>query len=729
MFWLCLAPLAAGAAAPSAEQLKFFETRVRPILAEHCQKCHGPQKQWSNFRVDSREALLKGGDSGAAIVPGKPAESLLMKAVRQADENLSMPPKEEPRLSAQQIKDLETWIEQGAAFPATVAASRHRDRNHWAFRPLARPAVPAVKDAAWPQNGLDHFVLAKLEAAGLRPAPASDRRTLIRRATFDLTGLPPTPEEVADFLGDERPDAFARVVERLLASPAYGERWGRHWLDVARYADSNGLDENIAHGNAWRYRDYVVEAFNDDKPYRQFVQEQLAGDLLPFASDEARAEQLIATGFLSIGPKVLAEVDETKMEMDVIDEQVDTVGKAFLGLTLGCARCHDHKFDPIDTTDYYALAGVFKSTLTMDSFKKIAKWHENTLPHAAGTMDPPTAMGVAERSVADLKVHIRGSHLKLGATVPRQVPAVFTSLPAPQFPAQQSGRLQLAEWLTSDEHPLTYRVFVNRVWRWHFGQGLVRTPDNFGLLGEAPTHPELLDWLARQFVSSGTSVKELHRLILLSSTYQQQSRAASETLMHDPDNRLWGRAGVRRLEAEAVRDSLLAVAGTLDRTRGGSLLTVKNREFFFDHTSKDKTSYDSRRRSIYLPVVRNHVYDVFQLLDYPDAAVSSGDRATTTIAPQALLMLNSDLVQQASAALGERALLREGDDKQRLEWLYPTAYGREATASEIAAGQKFLAEADAILSKTQADASARKQLAWSAYCQSLLMANEFIYVR
>jgi hypothetical protein len=319
--------------------------------------------------------------------------------------------------------------------------------------------------------------------------------------------------------------------------------------------------------------------------------------------------------------------------------------------------------------------------------------------------------------------------LKLGEVVPRHVPAIFTSLPAPEFPSQQSGRLQLAQWLTNDEHPLTYRVFVNRVWRWHFGKGLVRTTDNFGLLGEAPTHPELLDWLARRFVAYGTSIKELHRLIMLSSTYQQSSRTSAETTARDPDNRLWGRMDVRRLEAEAVRDSLLAVAGTLDRTRGGSLLTVKNREFFFDHTSKDKTSYDSRRRSLYLPVVRNHVYDVFQLLDYPDAAVSSGDRATTTIAPQALLMLNSELVQQASAALAERVLGRNEEDTQRLARLYSLAYGRDATPSELAAAAKFLADADAILAKTQGDANQRRQLAWSAYCQSLLMANEFIYVK
>jgi hypothetical protein len=693
------------------------------------------------------------------------------------------------KLSDEQIADLEAWISDGAAFPASEPGSkkRYRDPKHWAFQPYADPAPPEVQNTGWIQSPLDRFILAKLEAAGLRPAARADKRTLIRRATFDLTGLPPTPEEVAAFVADERSDAFARLIDRLLDSPAYGERWGRHWLDVARYADSNGLDENICHGNAWRYRDYVVASLNRDKPYRQFLVEQIAGDLLPAADDPTRSEQLIATGFLSIGPKVLAEVDETKMEMDIVDEQIDTVGRAFLGLTFGCARCHDHKFDPIETADYYALAGIFKSTKTMESFKKIARWHENELPDATTAArkaahaeevaarkaaiqkvvadateatksadeakfsddvkaqlkklrdelaafekagpDLPAAMGVIEQKVIDVPVHVRGSHLKLGDVVPRRVPVVFTSLERPQFVAQQSGRLELARWLTEDRHPLTYRVIVNRVWRWHFGKGLVRTPDNFGMLGEAPTHPELLNWLAYRFVERGTSLKDLHRLIMLSSSYQQSSIPDPETAKVDLDNRLWGRAETRRLEAEAVRDALLAVSGKLDRTAGGSLLQVKNREFFFDHTSKDKTSYASYRRSLYLPVVRNHVYDVFQLLDYPDAAVTSGDRATTTIAPQALLMLNSELVMQASSDLAERVLAASADDAQRIARLYSLAYGREATAAETTAARDFLAAADQALNSKKPDAAKRSRLAWDSLCQTVLASNEFIYVK
>ncbi len=790
---------------PTAEQLRFFETNVRPVLVEQCFKCHGDKKQWGGLRLDSREALMRGGDTGATIVPGKPKESLLIRAVRHEDEDLKMP--KEGKLTERQIADLVRWVEMGAPFPeAAPATKRTRDPNHWAFQPLSDPPLPEIKNQKSKiENPLDRFILAKIEAAGLSPAPQADKRTLIRRVTFDLTGLPPTPEEIDKFLADDSPEAFARVVDRLLESPRYGERWGRHWLDVARYADSNGLDENICHGNAWRYRDYVVASFNADKPFDRFVTEQLAGDLLPFASEAQQHEQLIATGFLSIGPKVLAETDEAKMRMDMLDEQLDTTGRAFLGLTLGCARCHDHKFDPIDAADYYGLAGIFKSTRTMTKYIKIADWHEHLLPSAAATKmqtdydatlaakktavtefvatadkqareklaadekppekletlypeatktelkklrdelaalekakpNLPSAMGVTEDKVVDLAIHLRGNPLKLGDVVPRRTPPVLTGPASPQFSDKQSGRRQLAEWLVDPRHPLTARVFVNRVWRWHFGRGIVRTTDNFGLLGEAPSHPELLDWLARRFIADGWSIKSLHRVILNSSTYQQASsrtressedRSLTTSATGDPENRLFARADVRRLEAEAVRDSLLAIGGQLDVTMGGSLLKVKNREFFFDHTSKDLTSYDSRRRSLYLPVVRNNVYDVFQLLDFPDPAVSSGHRATTVVAPQALLMLNSDLVLQAAAGFADQVLTESTDDDQRLTRLYVMAYGREPSAEERQADRAFLAD----VAQAQAgenDADKRRKQAWVTLCHVALAANEFLYVK
>jgi hypothetical protein len=800
LMWSLLAADDAGTnSTPTVEQVRFFESAVRPVLVEHCQKCHGSAKQWSGLRLDSRESLLRGGDLGPAIVPGKPDESLLIRAVRQVDDDqdLKMPP--DSKLTERQIADLERWVEMGAPFPtAPESFSRHRDPNHWAFQPPGQPTLPStVQRGDWPASAIDHFVLHELEAAGLAPTMPADKRTLIRRMMFDLTGLPPTPEEIATFLADDRPGAVERLVDRLLASPAYGERWGRHWLDVARYADSNGLDENVAHGNAWRYRDYVVAAFNSDKPYDRFLTEQLAEDLLPAANQSERQEQLIATGFLTIGPKVLAEVDEAKMQMDIVDEQIDTVGRTFLGLTLGCARCHDHKFDPIDTADYYGLAGIFKSTRAMENYTKVARWHENvlpspetdslqakydaelamkkqaldafvaaadekarvglspgaTIPDKLETLYPnetkaelkklrdalaqlqknppelPSAMGATEDRVADEAIHIRGNPLKLGEVVARHVPPAVVGPAAPQFSTSESGRRELAQWLIDPRNPLTPRVIVNRVWRWHFGTGIVRTTDNFGLLGESPSHTELLDWLAHRLMDEGWSIKSLHRLILTSSAYQQSSTPLPESVQRDPENRLLSRMRVRRLDAEEVRDALLAASGQLDSAMGSSLLNVKNRGYLFDHTSKDLTDYTSRRRSLYLPVIRNNVYDVFQLLDFPDPAIPSGDRSTSTVSPQALLMLNSELVMQSATDFAGRLLAGPGTDDQRIHEMYALAYGRPATAEEVAANLAFLNSAERSLDSTEADPVQRRRHSWSILCQTILASNEFVYVQ
>lgn len=788
---VCFAGEPAGTS--DEEQVRFFETAVRPLLVARCQECHGPREQWAGLRLDGREALLRGGESGPAVTPGRPEESRLLRAVRRADGVEPMPPEDEGEpLTEAEIATLERWIAAGAVFPQAAPAAEKDGETHWAFRPPADVPVPEVRDSSWPRTAIDRFILARLESAKVAPALPADPRTLLRRVTFDLTGLPPTPEEVEAFVNDTSPDAYERAVDRLLASPAYGERWGRHWLDVARYADSNGLDENVAHGNAWRYRDYVIAAFNADKPFDGFLTEQLAGDLLDAAAEPDRRENLIATGFLVLGPKVLAEVDEKKMEMDIVDEQIDTVGRAFLGMTFGCARCHDHKFDPISTADYYGLAGIFKSTRTMESFTKIARWNEIVLPGdetrtltaayeqqkaaakasldtlladadtklaASGIVVPatpaerealypegtksaltkaredlakleksppelPSAMGAADGTVTDVAIHLRGSHLSLGEVVPRHVPCALEGPSPPAFPAEHSGRLELARWLTDPGHPLTSRVIVNRVWRWHFGEGLVRTPDNFGLLGEEPTHAELLDWLARRFIGSGWSNKELHREIVLSSTYRQADIPRPGVAERDPENRLFGRANVRRLEAEEVRDALLAVSGRLDRRMGGSLVTVKNREFFFDHTSKDGTRYESRRRSLYLPVVRNNVYDFLRLMDFPDPAVSSGDRASTTVAPQALLMMNGDLVTDAAAALADRVAAESGSDEgARIVRLYQIAYARDPTPRELEESLSFVRETQQVLG------SADPGAAWPVFCQVMLASNEFVYVR
>jgi len=714
-----------------------------------------------------------------------------------------MPP--EGRLTPGEITDLTRWIQAGAPWPAAPAAASDSPEMHWAFRPVRRPPVPRVKQRGWVRTPVDAFILARLEARGLRPAPEADRRTLIRRAAFDLTGLPPAPEDVAAFLADRAPGAWERLIERLLASPAYGERWGRHWLDVARYADSNGLDENVAHGNAWRYRDHVVRALNEDLPFDQFLREQLAGDLLPAPDPETRRRRLVATGFLALGPKVLAEVDKRKLEMDIIDEQIDTAGRAFMGMTLGCARCHDHKFDPISTRDYYALAGIFKSTRTMETLTTIARWWENSvatdqelaeakahaervaaakgeiqalvdrtrarlamtgavLPKDAESVfpeevraelkrrreelarlekeapSPPAAMGVSEGTAGDCPVHVRGSHLTLGEVVPRRFPEVMAPGPPPAF-GQSSGRLQLAEWLASGRHPLTGRVLVNRIWRWHFGRGLVDSPDNFGRLGSPPSHPELLDWLAAHFVAPpgaasadagglGWSLKKLHRLIMRSSVYRTSSAADPAAAAADPENRLRARSDIRRLEAEALRDSLLAVSGLLDRAMGGSLLHVRNREFLFDHTSKDTTKYDSRRRSLYLPVIRNHLYDVFQLFDFADPAVPEGNRAATVVAPQALFLMNSDLAADAASSLAAMLLARpELEDAGRIGSLYERVYSRPPSASESRRARMLLARVGDALGKAGVEPAAGRRRAWASLCQVLLSASEFMYIR
>ena len=654
-----------------------------------------------------------------------------------------------------------------------------KGREHWAFQPVQRAALPAVKAKDWPQNGIDHFILARLEKAGLQPAPAAAPRDLQRRLNYALTGLPPKANSKFVNLKSE--------IENLMATPQYGERWARHWLDVVRYADSNGLDENAAHANAWRYRDYVVNAFNADKPYDQFLIEQIAGDLQAKDSQEdaRRRELFIATGFLSLGPKVLAEPDKVKMEMDIIDEQIDTLGKALLGLTLGCARCHDHKFDPIPTADYYALAGIFKSTKTMESLKTIAKWHENSvatpaekrlrekhdvlidaqkkvvtaftekanaqllvslkidkLPAKPGEKYPKTtrdelgklraalkqlednppplvsAMGVTDGNATELPVFVRGDHnTPASFKQPRRFPQVLSD--GKPLGNENSGRLALAQWIADKKNPLTARVMVNRVWRWHFGRGLVATTDNFGLLGERPSHPDLLDWLAAWFMDNGWSVKKLNTLILTSATYQMSSTASPAALQQDANNVLLSRAPLRRLEAEPLRDSLLELGGLLDKQVGGFVWTFENYKLVFNHTSEDATTYESNRRALYLPVIRNHVYDLFELFDFPDPGTVNGNRADSTIAPQALYLMNSPLVLRATESMAE-ALLKEGDltNVQRVQRLYAQVFNRPPTVKETQRAVVFI------------NNFAQDRLAsWQALSQALVSSNEFLYLK
>jgi cytochrome c553 len=748
-----------------------FEKHVRPLLVEKCQSCHGPEKQKGGLRLDSRAALLKGGDSGPAVAPGKPAESLLVKAVGYAGD-LKMPPK--GKLSDKEIALLSRWIEAGAVWPDSGStttsggafAITHKQRDWWAFQPVKRPAVPAVPSQ--PLNPIDTFVRAKLDSAKLKPAAPADKRTLLRRVTFDLTGLPPTPEEVDAFLKDGSPEAFAKVVDRLLDSPTYGQRWARHWLDVVRYADYH--DGNPKARNpvcepleAWRYRDWVVQSLNRDLPFDQFITHQIAGDLLPPPDGKPPyADGLVATSFLVNGAWDRGDADKEKMVSDMVDDQIDTVGKAFLGLTLGCARCHDHKFDPVSTRDYYALAGIFYSTRMLKELgakggeitlqrrplvpQEVLDRRDRQLKQIAGlnailaemdkktpkppandptrellieTRDrvqkdlipePPVALAVSEGGVPgglfpkiqDVPIHVRGSYTRLGPVVPRGMPTFFAGEKQPKI-TTGSGRLELAHWVASKENPLTARVIVNRVWQWHFGTGLVRTPNNFGMLSELPSHPELLDWLAATFVADGWSLKKLHRRILLSETYQRSSAAGPEALTRDPDNRWLGRFTSRRLEAEAVRDAMLSVTGRLDVKPLGPAthdLSVPTRSLYVQTARWDRSNFAT-------------LFDAAN----PDAAVEKRD--VSTVAPQALFLLNHDFVIGQAKHLADRATRDEPTDADaRIQRLFRLTFTRAATADEVKIAR-------ALLSAPRAGGA---NLAWRDLAHVLLLSNEFIYL-
>ena len=764
---------------------RLFETRIRPILADHCYQCHGPNSGngKANLRIDSIDALLKGGVSGPALIPGEPEHSLLIIAVRH-EGGVAMPPKS--MLAKTEIDALSEWVKLGAPWssaikvPATVLKGTPPNqwgesaRQFWAFQMPRRPTPPAVDDERWPISPIDRFILASLESKGLHPAPPSDKRTLLRRVTLDLLGIPPSIEETDAFLADESAGAFERVLDRLLCSPHYGERWGRHWLDVVRYADSNGMDDNLVYSDAWRFRDYVINSLNSDKPFSQFLEEQLAGDLIAESEPHRRAELNIATGFLSIGPKMLAEDDPVKQQMDIVDEQLDTTCRVFLGLTMGCARCHDHKFDPLSMSDYYAMAGIFQSTQTMLSHRVDSKWnttalggsrtalrledleqiidrHDNALvngnPNRMSSEERtahstlleearkeyatiPKSMAVTEGHVRDLEIFLRGNHLTRSTLVPRRLPTILAGAAQPAISLKQSGRLEVARWMTGTRNPLTARVIVNRIWRWHFGQGLVRTVDNLGQLGERPSHPELLDWLAIRLINDGWSLKSLHKRILSSRTYQMNSNWNEQAAKIDPDNRLLWRTSRRRLEAEEIRDAILFVSGELNPSMGGTLLEVSPfQDLSLTGLARSPVVYQSSRRSTYLPVFRSAVYDVFQVFDFPDPAVPSGDRATTTVASQALFMMNSQIVKQASEHLSTTLLGESArSDQERLRLASLRILGRKATTDELSDWESFLKRYQAARSLYDETPERRRVRAWQGLCRTLLSSNEFVYV-
>ena len=704
-----------------------FSRDIATILAGTCFECHGPdaERREAGLRLDTREgAFAPLASGGFAIVPGNSAQSKLIKRITSGDNELRMPPPDsKKRLSRQQIQLLKRWIEQGAPW----------DR-HWAFMAPRQPVLPIVKNRGWVRNEVDLFISARREDAGLQPAPPADKRTLVRRAHFDLLGLPPTVSEMGEFLKSESPDAFAKLTDRLLASPHYGERWGRHWLDVARYGDSSGGDENHLYPLAYRYRNYVIDTLNDDVPYDQFVQEQIAGDLLP-TGDAIRRDydRVTATGFLALGVKILNERDPVKKRADIVDEQIDTLGRAILGLTLGCARCHDHKFDPVSAADYYALAGIFHSTDLKDRVVK-----RDTLPVGNGRSNHQVAapktrkvMAVADGTVRNVKIHIRGSHLTLGKEVPRRFLQVMNLQPQ-ALPADQSGRLQLARWLTRPDAAaggLASRVMVNRIWHWHFGRGIVGTPDNFGVKGDRPTHPLLLDHLARRFIRADWSIKSMHRLIMLSSTYQMSAEDA-DAAQTDPENQSFWRFKRRRLEAEEIRDALLLHAGRLDRSFGGAPPKVKSQDLSPTDLMKNRRFYETfRRRSVYLPVVRTNVDKFLTLLDFPNAATPVGERDTTTVPTQALMMMNSPFVIQQCQFVAQSILADEQleNDAARIKQLYLRLLSRLPVEVETRWTAQFIARYHQSLTD-EFDEDARRRMAWTALSQTLYASNDFFYV-
>ena len=957
-----------------AKGVEFFEKRIRPLLAEHCYECHAvSQKLKGGLALDSREGWLKGGESGPALVPGDLEASRLITAVRYKDKEFRMPPKR--KLTDAQIADFEQWVKLGAPDPriggATLAKKEiniAEGRKHWAYPLPQKQTPPTVKDAAWPRGDLDRFLLAKLEAKNLHPSADADPVTLVRRLYFDLLGLPPTPDQVDAFVHDfslshsptlppappkageqagkreSENGAVVRLVDQLLASPHFGERWGRHWLDVVRYAESLTL-RGFVMKEAWRYRDYVIGSFNADKPYDRFLREQVAGDLLPHQNVAQRQQQLVATTFLTLGNTNLEEQEKKQLDMDVVDEQLDTIGKAFLGQTIGCARCHDHKFDPIPTRDYYALAGILKSSKTLEH-SNVSKWLEFPLPmppgedkqftahdqavakltasikaakeaantavakkatlasgaldakvlagiivddaqakrvgewtHSTSTKtfigegylhdanqgkgeksltfqpeslragkyevrlayspgktraqnapvtvfsaegektvrvdlrdDPPiegrfvslgqyrfeqngagfvivgtegtkgvvtadavqfvpvgqlaetTApadaakkdkprdpenvkkleaelkkleaelkkleasgpkrpmfMSVKEENASDTQIHVRGSVNNLGAKVPRGFLQVASYGPSPKVAEKESGRRELGDWLASRDNPLPARVFVNRAWTWLFGTGLVRSPDNFGTTGDAPTHPELLDHLAVRFMDSGWSVKQLVREIVLSRAYQQASVGLAGAqlaagLEADPENKLFWRANRRKLDAEAIRDTVLQVSGQLDLAQGGSLLKPgTSADYNYKHTDT--------RRSVYSPVLRNSLPELFEAFDFADPSLVVGQRSDSTVAPQALFMMNHPWVMEQSQSAAQKLLAGKlADDRERVARAYRLVLGRVPTDGEVTLALKFLP------AESATSEAAKRTEAWGRFYQALFASVDFRYL-
>tara|TARA_Y100001933_G_scaffold66882_1_gene67216 strand:- start:334 stop:2712 length:2379 start_codon:yes stop_codon:yes gene_type:complete len=746
----------------------FFESKIRPVLATHCFECHG-HKDKGGLKLDSREAILQGGDSGPAIVLGKPQKSLLMTAVQHADSELEMPPKK--KLPPEAIADLSQWIRAGAVWPEgkglgfATGEITDEQRKHWAYQPLK--GNPAQTPAG--ENFIDAHVRGRLKEQGLQSVNLADRRTLIRRVTFNLTGLPPTPMEVEAFLKDQKADAWYRVVERLLASPRYGERWGRHWLDLVRYADTAGDAGDYPIPEAYKYRNYVIDAFNKDKPYNQFVREQIAGDQLHAENEEQRWEQTIATGYIAISRRI--GVSPHKLRHITIEDTLNNLGKTFLGLTIGCARCHDHKFDPIPTADYYALYGIFDSSVyphagaehsphrhsfvyrmgkakadeVLKPFRsKLEPWNKKERDQfnlyqsfqrevVTGSItrqsvwaglegirarraevaktfpNPDIAYAIVDGSASDVSIHKQGNPRDLGPKVRRGFLQILGGQQLPEN-TKGSGRLELANWLTSSAEPLLARVIVNRIWHYHFGRGLVSTPSDFGVRGTAPTHPVLLDMLAQYFIKSGWSIKKMHRLILDSETYRMAATEHAGNLAKDPDNHFLWRANRRRLDAEELRDSLLTFSAQLDITPGGRHPFPHRLTYFYRQHEPFQEKYVSNKRSIYQMQQRIQKNPYLDMFDGPDGGLHLGDRKASVTTLQALYFMNSKFIHEQAEAITERL-----PEEHKVEYLYELVFNRRAEDKELEFAESYFAK----------DNSRQR---WAGYVRSMLSSNEFLFV-
>jgi hypothetical protein len=780
-----LAPLLFSLAARGDENLEFFEKKIRPVLAKNCYACHSERMKNSqgNLLVDSREGLARGGKSGvAAVVPGKVEESLLIKAIRGQHKDLMMPPGKP--LSKEMVADFEAWIVAGAVDPRSSktvvveapAYDWEKEKKHWAYQPLRSVAAPTVKSAEWSGNAIDRFVKAKLDEKGLVPLGRASRQALIRRVTFGLTGLPPTPEEVSAFVNDKRPDAMARLIDRLLASPQYGEHWGRKWLDLVRYADTAGDASDFPVPEAYRYRNYVIRSFNADKPMDVFLREQIAGDTMKPKDDEDRRDKLVATGYLALSRRFGQTKDEFHL---TLDDSIDNFSKVMLGLTAGCARCHDHKFDAIPTKDYYGLAGIFKSSKyahaglehhqyvenfialnnedeervnraqqrMVDNYKivkagigsakgdpaKEVEWYKADAELRRvrqGFPELPMAFAVTEGDGKDINVMVKGEPSVPGPMAPR---GFFTILGGQRVPADHkgSGRALLADWVLDQKNPLTARVLVNRVWLWHFGRGLVNTPNDFGTRGEKPSHPELLDYLATRFQQEGWSMKRLHREILLTRAWQTASGHNAKNAEMDAKNEYLWRFDRRRLTAEEVRDTLLAVTGELDPTPAGAHKFPPRGSYQFTQHHPfvaDVKAFDHQKRSVYLIQQRFRRHPFLELFDGGDPNYTTASRATETTPLQSLYFFNDEFVHQRADALAVRIGMADATAPGRVKRAFELLFNRTPALVELNEAAAFLTSEQRALARAELAPDQKTRAALAGMMRTLIASNEFFYV-